>query len=67
MGRGSNGIGTGSRLQRMFSSDFPQGNIEQARYVPPSNHISVQAVSDPKRPTLGLKVCLGQYYKSIGH
>ena len=46
--RGSNDIGAGSHLQRMFSSDFPQGNAEQPGYVLPSNHISVQAVFDPK-------------------
>ena len=56
MGRGSNGIGTGSHLYRMFSNDFPQGNTKQPGYVPLSDRIPVQAASDLKRPTSGLRV-----------
>ena len=67
MGRGNSGIKTGSHLYRMFGSDFSQGNIGQSGYAPPSNRIPVQAASDLKRPTLGLRVCSGQCYKSIGH
>ena len=67
MGRGSNGIGIGSHLYRMFNSDFPQGNTEQPGYVPPSDCIPVQDASDLKRPTSGLRVCPDQYYRSIGH
>ena len=67
MGRGNSGIRTGSHLYRMFGSDFSQGNIGQPGYVPPSNRIPIQAASDLKRPTLGLRVCSGQCYNSIGH
>ena len=56
MGRGNSGIGIGSHLYRMFGRDFSQGNTGQPRYVPPSNLILVQAASDLKRHTLGLRV-----------
>ena len=56
MGKGNSGIRIGSHLYRMFGRDFSQGNTGQPRYVPPSNLILVQAASDLKRHTLGLRV-----------
>ena len=53
--------------KRQFGSDIPQGNIGQSRYGTPSNHIPIQAVFDRGRPGLGLKVCLGQDFKSNRH
>ena len=67
MGRGNSDIRTDSHLYRMFGSNFSQGNTGQPGYVPLSNRIPIQAASDPKRPTLGLRVCSDQCYKSIGH
>ena len=67
MGRGSSGIGIGSHLYRMFHSDFSQGNTRQSGYVPPSDRIPIQFAFDLKRPTLGIRVCPGQCYRSSGH